>query len=40
MVKRVKREIVKQVKALEEIEIDALIDQRIEKFCAMGAYAK
>lgn len=40
MVKRVKREIVKQVKALEEIEIDTLIDQRIEKFCAMGAYAK
>lgn len=40
MVKRVKREIIKQVASLEEIDVDELIAQRVDKFCAMGAYAK
>lgn len=40
MVKRVKKEIIKQVSTLEEMNIDTLVEERIEKFCAMGAYAK
>lgn len=39
MVKRVKKEIIKQVTALQAIEIEELVNQRIEKFCKMGAYA-
>lgn len=40
MVKRVKREVVKTIKALEEIPVEELIENRINKFCEMGAYAK
>lgn len=40
MVKRVKREVVKSVKALEEIDPEELIETRIQKFCDMGVYAK
>ncbi|MGB0391953.1 MAG: acetyl-CoA carboxylase carboxyl transferase subunit alpha, partial [Salibacteraceae bacterium] len=40
MVKRVKREVVKTIKALEEIPTEELIENRINKFCNMGVYAK
>ncbi|UTW67174.1 acetyl-CoA carboxylase carboxyltransferase subunit alpha [bacterium SCSIO 12643] len=40
MVKRVKREVIKSVKALEEIDPEELIENRIQKFCDMGVYAK
>jgi acetyl-CoA carboxylase carboxyl transferase subunit alpha len=40
MVKRVKREVIKSVKALEELDSDKLIENRIQKFCEMGVYAK
>jgi len=40
MVKRVKREVVKSVKALEEVDPEELIENRIQKFCEMGVYAK
>ena len=40
MVKRVKREVVKCIKALEELPMNELIESRINKFCEMGAYAK
>lgn len=40
MVKRVKREVVKSVKVLEEIDPEELIENRIQKFCEMGVYAK
>ena len=38
-VKRVKREVVKTIKALEELETEELIEKRINKFCDMGVYA-
>ncbi|MFT4754365.1 MAG: acetyl-CoA carboxylase carboxyl transferase subunit alpha [Salibacteraceae bacterium] len=40
MVKRVKREVIKTIAALEQIPTEELIDLRIKKFCDMGAYAK
>lgn len=40
MVKRVKKEVIKTIKALEEIPTEELIQSRINKFCEMGAYAK
>ena len=38
-VKRVKREVVKTIKALEELDTEELIEKRINKFCDMGVYA-
>ena len=38
-VKRVKREVVKTIKALEELDTEDLIEKRINKFCDMGVYA-
>lgn len=40
MVKRVKREVIKSIKALEEVDTNELIENRIQKFCEMGVYAK
>lgn len=40
MVKRVKREVIKTIKILEELSVEDLIEQRINKFCEMGSYAK
>lgn len=39
MVKRVKKEVIKTVKALEELDTEVLIENRINKFCDMGVYA-
>jgi acetyl-CoA carboxylase carboxyl transferase subunit alpha len=40
MVKRVKREVIKTIKALEELDPEERIELRINKFCDMGVYAK
>ena len=40
MVKRVKREVIKTIKALEELDPEERIEMRIKKFCEMGVYAK
>ena len=40
MVKRVKREVIKTIKALEELDPEERIEMRINKFCDMGVYAK
>lgn len=40
MVKRVKREVIKTIATLEELPKDQLIENRINKFCEMGSYAK
>jgi acetyl-CoA carboxylase carboxyl transferase subunit alpha len=40
MVKRVKREVIKTIKALEELDSEERIEMRINKFCDMGVYAK
>lgn len=39
MIKRVKKEIVKQTKELREFDVETLIENRINKFCDMGVYA-
>ena len=39
VVKRVKREVIKTIAALEEIPTKELIENRINKFCEMGAYS-
>jgi acetyl-CoA carboxylase carboxyl transferase subunit alpha len=38
-VKRVKREVVKTIKTLQELDTEELIEKRINKFCDMGVYA-
>ena len=40
MVKRVKREVIKTIKLLEELDPEERIELRINKFCEMGVYAK
>ncbi len=40
MVKRVKREVIKTIKSLEELDPEKRIEMRINKFCEMGVYAK
>lgn len=36
MFKRVKREVIKSIKTLDELDAEVRVEQRIEKFCAMG----
>ncbi len=40
MFKKLKTEIKKNITKLREIDTKELLDKRIEKFCAMGAYKK
>ena len=40
MVKRVKKEVIKTICALEQLDPEERIDLRIKKFCDMGVYAK